>query len=223
MLIMLGWLEQQGFAEASLHASDFGTHLYEQLGFRPTNELSLPLPRNASSDRHACYSPTSPARTQSVEAREFTVRNAGTCDMALIQRCLVAAFERFKTLYTPEAFADTVPTPSGLQERLATICLFVAEYEERVIGTIGCNKLNAEEGHLRGMAVLPDWQGSPVAAALLAAAEAEMRRQGCTRLTLDTTEPLLRAMRFYEKHGFRRSGRVADFFGMRLHEYVKQL
>ena len=38
-----------------------------------------------------------------------------------------------------------------------------------------------------------------------------------------TTEPLERAMRFYEKHGYRRSGRVTDFFGMTLHEWVKSL
>jgi len=29
-------------------------------------------------------------------------------------------------------------------------------------------------------------------------------------------------MRFYEKHGYRRSGKVSDFFGMPLVEYVKQ-
>ncbi len=30
-------------------------------------------------------------------------------------------------------------------------------------------------------------------------------------------------MRFYEKHGYRRSGRITDFFGMALHEYGKEL
>jgi hypothetical protein len=40
---------------------------------------------------------------------------------------------------------------------------------------------------------------------------------------LDTTEPLQRAMGFYEKHGYRRSGKVSDFFGMPLVEYQKVL
>jgi ribosomal protein S18 acetylase RimI-like enzyme len=101
--------------------------------------------------------------------------------------------------------------------------LFLAEANGKVIGTIGCNKDNDQDGHLRGMAVLPEYHGSSVAANLLAAAETELKRQGCTRVTLHTTEPLRRAIRFYEKHGFRRSGRVSDFFGMGLHEYVKQL
>jgi len=30
-------------------------------------------------------------------------------------------------------------------------------------------------------------------------------------------------MRFYEKHGYRRSGKVSDFFGMPLVEYAKPL
>jgi hypothetical protein len=43
------------------------------------------------------------------------------------------------------------------------------------------------------------------------------------RISLDTTEPLTRAMRLYEKNGFCRSGRVSDFFGMKLFEYVNVL
>jgi ribosomal protein S18 acetylase RimI-like enzyme len=54
-------------------------------------------------------------------------------------------------------------------------------------------------------------------------AEAELRRQHCTRITLDTTEPLQRAMSFYEKFGFRRSGKISNFFGMPLFEYQKSL
>jgi GNAT superfamily N-acetyltransferase len=71
------------------------------------------------------------------------------------------------------------------------------------------------------MAVLLAWQGQGIAAMLLTAAESELRKRRCARITLDTTEPLARAMRFYEKYGYRRSGRVTDFFGMPLVEYVK--
>jgi len=102
------------------------------------------------------------------------------------------------------------------------MCVFVAVSEGNVVGTVACAACG-EEGHLRGMAVLPDWQGSGVASALLQAAEAEIRNQRCKRVTLDTTEPLARAMRFYARHGFTRSGRVSDFFGMPLHEWVKFL
>ena len=92
-----------------------------------------------------------------------------------------------------------------------------------VIGTIGCKVIDVSKGHLRGMAVRAEWQGSCVSAELLAHAEEELRNAGCLTITLDTTQPLQRAMRFYEKHGFRATGRVADFFGMPLFEYQKSI
>ena len=101
--------------------------------------------------------------------------------------------------------------------------VFVAVAGDQIVGTIACSKQDADEGHLRGMAVLPEWLGREIAEKLLRAAETELAQQGCSRITLDTTEPLQRAMRFYEKHGYRRSGKTTDFFGMPLHEYVKDV
>ena len=93
----------------------------------------------------------------------------------------------------------------------------------QIVGTIACNVVSEEEGHLRGMAVSPTMRGTGIALQLLSQAEWELRCRYCTRITLDTTEPLHRAMRFYEKHGYRRSGKVSDFFGMLLFEYYKPL
>jgi GNAT superfamily N-acetyltransferase len=152
---------------------------------------------------------------------EFRVRRADERDAEAILRCLESAFEPYRESYTPEAFADTVLSSSTIGERLAVMVVFVAETESGgVVGTIGCG-VNGDEGHLRGMAVLAEWQGRGVAESLLASAEAFLAGEGCRRITLDTTEQLKRAIRFYEKHGYRASGRVADFFGMQLYEYVK--
>jgi GNAT superfamily N-acetyltransferase len=41
MLTILEYLRAEGFASVSLHASDYGRHLYEQLGFVATNEMRL--------------------------------------------------------------------------------------------------------------------------------------------------------------------------------------
>lgn len=40
---MISWCREQGFIWVSLHASDDGRHLYETLGFKPTNEMRLGL------------------------------------------------------------------------------------------------------------------------------------------------------------------------------------
>jgi ribosomal protein S18 acetylase RimI-like enzyme len=151
------------------------------------------------------------------------IRRANWADAAEILACLAAAFEPYRASYTPAAYLDTVLSLDTIQGRLSSMHVFVAVIAERVVGTISCSTSNQLEGHLRGMAVLPDAHAKGVAEELLHAAETDLMQQNCICITLDTTEPLQRAMHFYEKHGYRRSGRVSDFFGMPLHEYTKDL
>jgi GNAT superfamily N-acetyltransferase len=150
------------------------------------------------------------------------IRHATAGDADAILGVLRAAFAPYESLYPPAGFVDTVLTPRSVLERLKAMTILVAISNGQVVGTIACST-NGDEGHLRGMGVLPAWLGKGVAGDLLGAAEEELRAKNCKRVTLDTTEPLPRAMRFYEKHGYRRSGRVGDFFGMALYEYVKAL
>jgi len=152
----------------------------------------------------------------------FEMRQAGRGDAGGILNCLSSAFEAHRQEYTAEAFQDTVLCPETLENRHGEMTILVAVAESRVVGTIAY-QAHGTKGHLRGMAVLPDWQGTGVASALLQAAESGLREVGCESVTLDTTEPLKRAICFYEKHSFRASGRITDFFGMRLHEYAKKL
>jgi ribosomal protein S18 acetylase RimI-like enzyme len=155
---------------------------------------------------------------------EFTIRPALISDAEEIHECLRVAFARFLDSYSREAFLDTVPTVESVRERMHHMSLFIAEDSKRkVIGTVGCHLKSPDEGHIRGMAVVPEWQGKGVAQRLLAAAESEIRGRGCRRISLDTTDPLTRAIHFYEKQSYRRTGRVDDFFGMPLHEFVKEL
>ena len=136
--------------------------------------------------------------------------------------CLSVAFEPYKADYTPEAFQDTVPTVQGCIRRLRNMTVFVAENDSgRVIGTVACQVVGSGEGHLRGMAVIPGFQGRGVADRLLFTAETELRKSSCSRVTLDTTQYLKRAISFYVSHGYKDSGKVDDYFGMPLFEYEK--
>jgi GNAT superfamily N-acetyltransferase len=168
-----------------------------------------------------------------LQSAEFVVRKANPSDGPGILECLRSAFEPFRAEYTAEAFEDTILTPHSLAQRFSTMQIYAAEAahsrvvgetaEGRIVGTIACSVENAEEGHLRGMAVDPAWQGSGVASALLRAAEASLAERGCLRVTLGTTQVLSRAKRFYERNGYRLSGIVTDFFGMPLYEFFKNL
>ncbi|HEU5311716.1 MAG TPA: GNAT family N-acetyltransferase, partial [Candidatus Eisenbacteria bacterium] len=141
----------------------------------------------------------------SAPAPAFTVRHATQSDAEAIHRCLLTAFEPYRSRYTPGAFGDTVPLPEGILDRIRTMDVFVADASGEIVGTIGGHDVGDGSGHIRGMAVLPGWQGHGVAAALLAEAENGLRRMGCRRVNLHTTRPLERAARFYEKQGFVRT------------------
>ena len=150
------------------------------------------------------------------------IRRALEGDGESILHCLAVAFAPYRDQYTPAAYIDTVLDPSSLRSRMQSMHILVAVADGKIVGTVGASA-HGEEGHLRGMAVLPQVRGTGVAARLLCAIEDWLIEQGCRQVSLDTTKPLEAAMKFYEKHGYARSGRVSEFFGMDLIEYVKPL
>jgi GNAT superfamily N-acetyltransferase len=153
----------------------------------------------------------------------FSIERATLDDAEGILRCLRAAFASYRAHYTPAAYEDTVMTGESVCHRLEIMTVLVARNDQGgIIGTVG-GAAHGTEGHLRGMAVVPSFQGGGVADRLLEAIEGELRAAGCSRVTLDTTAPLARAIRFYERHGYLRSDAVSDFFGMPLYEYRKAL
>jgi GNAT superfamily N-acetyltransferase len=162
-------------------------------------------------------------KAASAAPNEFVIRPASVKDAAAILQCLRDAFEPYRSQYSLQAWLDTVMTTDALLHRLTFMTVLVAvSAQGNVVGTIGGAVVSPSEGHLRGMAVPPQWHGRGIAQRLLEAMEKHLLAKGCTRISLDTTEPLLRAMRFYEKNGFTRSGKITDFFGMPLIEYAKQ-
>jgi ribosomal protein S18 acetylase RimI-like enzyme len=153
---------------------------------------------------------------------EIEIRAADHGDAAAILQCLAAAFAPYRSEYSPAGFVDTVLSEETLHLRLREMHVLVATVAGNVVGTVS-GVCHAGEGHLRGMAVLPEWRSRGVAAKLLAAIENRLGSCGCKRITLGTTLPLKAAMKFYEKNGYQRSGKISDFFGMPLLEYIKQL
>ena len=151
------------------------------------------------------------------------IRRARDKDAAGILETLREAFEQYREQYTAGGFADTVLTAETLAARMTEMSVFVATDEDgAVFGTIAV-AAHDPEAHIRGMAIRPASQRHGVGRRLLRRAVDEAALAGSRRVTLDTTAPLDVAMRFYEGAGFTRSGRVQDFFGMPLFEYVRAL
>jgi ribosomal protein S18 acetylase RimI-like enzyme len=157
-------------------------------------------------------------------ATKVTIRRAELKDIPGVIDCLAAAFEPYRESYTPDGFRDTVPTAEDAQRRLKEMTILIAEDGcSRIIGSLSYRAYGSSEGHLRGMAVIPEFQGRGIAERMLWAAEAELRELGCSRVTLDTTLPLKRATRFYMQHDYKATGITKAFFGMPLFEFEKSL
>jgi ribosomal protein S18 acetylase RimI-like enzyme len=157
-------------------------------------------------------------------AEGIFIRKADLRDADAILGCLHLAFAPYRDSYSSEAFADSSLTDDSLRRRLVAMTVLVAiDQFGEVVGTVAYTVKANGDGHFRGMAVAPDAQGSGVARALLHRVEADLRELGCRAVTLDTTAPLQRAIRFYERNGFRAMEGVGSFFGMPLFTYRKDI
>ncbi|MFX1314404.1 MAG: GNAT family N-acetyltransferase [Promethearchaeota archaeon] len=158
--------------------------------------------------------------------KTYIIRRASFLDIKPIQEVLLAAFEEYRDFYSIEGFADTIlSNEETARDRLNQMIVYIAiDFNGKIIGTIGWQKKRIEEGHIRGMAVHPKKQGknSP-AASLLQQVENEARSEGCKIMTLDTTEILLRAQKFYRKHGYEKTGKTTEWFGHIIYEFAKRL
>jgi GNAT superfamily N-acetyltransferase len=136
---------------------------------------------------------------------EILIRPAEAGDEAGILRCLAEAFGPYRTEYTPQAYADTVLDMPALAARMQRMHVLVASSGGEIAGTVAGSFADGE-GHLRGMAVLPELRGTGLAGALLKAIEVWLEDRGCRRITLDTTLSLSPAMKFYESNGYQKIG-----------------
>ena len=153
----------------------------------------------------------------------FLVRRATLRDENDVLRCLEQAFAPYRNSYTPGAFDDTELTREALRERLKEMKVLVATDDSgQVVGTVAYKAENGE-GHIRGMAVRPQWHGSGVAKKLLETVEGDLRELHCGAITLDATRPLQRPIRFYDETGLRATGKRTLFFGMDLFAYRKKI
>jgi len=157
--------------------------------------------------------------------KDFTIRLATIKDAKAVHEVLLAAFEEYRSFYSPEGFADTVLSEEKAKDRIKEMKVYVAvDQQGIIIGTISWQKLNEYEGHIRGMGVIPSQRGrnSP-AISLLKEVERDAQLENCKILTLDTTEILKRAQNLYEKNGFKKTGKIQDFFGSIIYEFAKTL
>jgi ribosomal protein S18 acetylase RimI-like enzyme len=126
-----------------------------------------------------------------------------------------AAILRLIDAYARDPRGGGQPLPQDVRERLVpglaahpTSRAWLAFEGDAAVGVcvgfIGYSTFNAQPLlNIHDLAVLPGQRGRGIGHALLAAAEADARGEGCCKLTLEVLEDNAPARRLYERFGFR--------------------
>jgi ribosomal protein S18 acetylase RimI-like enzyme len=133
-----------------------------------------------------------------------TIRRAVAEDAPAIFSLLYESFLEYESLYTVEGFAATVPSQSGVLDRMRDGPVFVATMNSKVVGTVAIVS-RGESLYIRGMAVHPAARGQRLGEQMLGYLENLAINQGARRLLLSTTPFLERAIRLYQRFGFERT------------------
>ena len=144
-------------------------------------------------------------------------------DTPSIASLLHDSFAEYEPLYTPEAFSATTPTSDQIERRFTEGPTWIVLYANSIVGTVSAVP-KGEALYVRSMAVLPTARGHRIGELLLRHVEDFALAQGYKRMFLSTTPFLDRAIRLYEKWGFRRTDDLPhDLFGTPLFTMVKTL
>jgi GNAT superfamily N-acetyltransferase len=141
------------------------------------------------------------------------VRRAVSSDAQAVSELLVAAFERYRRMYTRRAFSATAITRDQVLKRFGEGPSWVAIAQGC---TVGCASAlpQADHTYVRGVAVLPAFQGMGIAYRLLQTVRDEALSREHHVLRLSTTPFLTDAIRMYRRFGFVQEDRSGgDLFG----------
>ncbi len=144
-------------------------------------------------------------------------------DAASVASVLEKAFVEYRSSYTDGGFTATVLTKEKVEARMNEGPMWVALYNEAIVGTVAA-VVKGEALHVRSMGIVPTARGKRIGELLLKHVESFASTSGHKRMTLSTTPFLSRAIRLYERFGFERSNEEPfELFGTPLFAMVKNL
>jgi GNAT superfamily N-acetyltransferase len=167
------------------------------------------------------------APRSAVDADWLALRQLGPADdavrlSALMRAAFQAAYHQTTTPENLARFLDASYTPARQAAELADpdIVTWVLTdlsdwigYAQLRLASSRPDGVPMSAAELGRIYLLPEWQGSGAARQLLAAVEAEARTRGHADLWLLVYPPATRAVRFYERQGFRIVGTAPFQYG----------
>lgn len=146
-------------------------------------------------------------------------------DARAIHNVLYEAFEPYRPQYTTEALNATVVITEKLEKRIADpeSVVLIAVYDNEIAGTVSLLNTDENNIYIASMAVKPEYHGKGVGSMLLKKTDKIASEKQCQKLILETSAPLIDAIRLYEKFGYERTGRTTDYYGVTIFEMVKEV
>jgi ribosomal protein S18 acetylase RimI-like enzyme len=166
-------------------------------------------------------------------AEPLAIRRLGIADLRAYKALRDRMLEAYPEAFTSDAGtergrrADDYLPRLGLDRPEGGHLVLGAWRGAELIGAIGLERDRRDKvrhiGHVIGMMVTPEAQGSGVGQALLDAVIADARAAGLELLTLSVTEGNATALRLYQRAGFERFGtlrralRIGDRYHAKVH------
>jgi GNAT superfamily N-acetyltransferase len=137
---------------------------------------------------------------------ECTIRQARDDEFDTIASLIVDAYCEYAAQMSPDAWSTYGSEIANVHGRKNDATLYVAEVEERVVGSVTMYSgwRGAQEGaaQLRLLAVPPEHRGSGVGRALMEACIEHAKRADKQRLVLTTTQEMAAVRELTERLGF---------------------
>lgn len=149
------------------------------------------------------------------------VREAGVDDIRKIQNVARTTWDHTYRESIPESvrdeFVSQAYSEDSLRQRMKSNVFLVAAEGEEILGFADFRPLSDTETGLAAIYVLPEMQGRGIGTLLLETGVGRFPPD--TEFVLRVERDNAQAQRFYEDHGFRRTGLHTDhFYGHMVHE-----
>ncbi len=115
--------------------------------------------------------------------------------------------ESYRGIIPAEYFKEPVLSRAELLEHLTRMMFYVYQEGDAVVGVSALSRRDDATGELRWVYVLPEHQRKGVGTSLIEYLEKKACEMGLSEMVLFTDEKASWAIAFYEKLGYRRSGK----------------
>lgn len=143
---------------------------------------------------------TKPDATQPMSARagDLVLHRAGVADAPAIRALVRAAYQH----YVERIGREPMPMTADYDRAVVAHQIWLFEDAAGLGGVIELKPCGGGELSIENVAVGPARQKSGIGRKLMAFAEDEARRQGCTRVTLYTNEKMVENIALYTRIGY---------------------